>query len=152
MSAGPQEHRLAPVIAHYRHGDLESEINESQRRLNVPSGDSSDQNDNYFLQHRGQRSTLAQPAPAGDGRVLPDQEVVRGRQADGRDVRGERQGTLESHQREVVLVREEVVLGMHDLLGDAALHVGQPFLYRREVVLADSYPDLRRQQTERNEI
>lgn len=100
------------------------------------------------MQHRGQCSTLAQSPPTGDRRVLPDQKIIRGRQTDWRDVRGERQGTLEPHQREIVLVRKEIVLGMHDLLGDATLDVGQPLLYRREIVLTDPYSDLRRQQTE----
>jgi len=59
-------------------------------------------------------------------------------------VRGEFQGSLEAHQREIILVREKVIFRMHDLLGDAALLVRQSFMYRREVVLADSYPDLRR--------
>lgn len=147
VPAGPQEHRLAPVVTHYRHGDLQRVRAVVVYKCRAwATQRESRPGYNYLLQHRGQRAALAQPSPAGDRRVLPDQEVVRGRQADGRDVRGEGQGTLEPYQRQVVLVREEVVLGVHDLLGDAALDVGQPLLHGREVVLADSYPDLRRQQ------
>lgn len=41
----------------------------------------------YLLQHRWQRSSLAQPAPSGHGSVLADQQVVRARQAYWHNVR-----------------------------------------------------------------
>lgn len=63
-------------------------------------------------------------------------------------MRRKRQGAFESHQCQIIFVCEKVVLGMHNFLGDATFHIGQPLLDRRKVILADSYPYLRCQQTE----
>lgn len=59
---------------------------------------------------------------------------------------GEDERLLQLHQRQVKLVREEVILGMYDLPGYGTLRVRQLFLHVREVVLANPYSDLGRQQ------
>lgn len=123
VPAGAQEHVLAPVVA--------------------------DDRDAHLLQHRRQRPLLAEPAPTGDGRVLSDQQVVRRREADRRDVRRELELPVEPHERQVVFVREEVVLRVHELLRDAALHVRQLLGHATEVVLAHPDPYLRCQQAEK---
>lgn len=55
---------------------------------------------------------------------------------------GELERRLQLDQGQVVLVGEEIVLGMDDLLAHGALHVRQLFLDVREIVLADSDADL----------
>lgn len=100
----------------------------------------------HLLQHGWQGATLAQPSPAGDGRVLADEKIVSGRQTNRRDMGGEGQRAFQSNQRQVVFVSEEVILGMDHLLGHAAFHVRQSLLHRRKIVLAYSDPDLRGQQ------
>lgn len=61
-------------------------------------------------------------------------------------MRRERQRALQSDQCQIVLVSEEVVLGMDHFLRDSTLHVRQSFLHRRKIILAHSDPDLRGQQ------
>lgn len=61
-------------------------------------------------------------------------------------MRSEFERLLQLDQRQVVLVREEAVLGMHHLFGHAALYVRQLFLHMREVVLAHTDAYLRDEQ------
>lgn len=55
---------------------------------------------------------------------------------------GELERRLQLDQRQVVLVGEEIVLGMDDLLANRPLHVRQLLLDVRKVVLADADADL----------
>ena len=74
---------------------------------------------------------------------LAYEKVVVARQADGDDVGLEGHLLLQPHEGQVVLVGEEVVLGVHHLLGHLALHVRVRLARRREVPLADAHADLR---------
>jgi len=65
-------------------------------------------------------------------------------------MRREFERLLQLDQRQVVLVREEAVLGMDNLLGHPALDVGQLLLHMREVVLAHADAYLRDEQAARN--
>lgn len=98
----------------------------------------------HLLQDGGQHAALGEAAPARDGGALARQQRVVGRQADGRDVRRELQRRVQLHQRQVVLVRVEVVLRVHRLARHAALHVRELRRRRREVELAHAHPYLRR--------
>lgn len=110
--------------------------------LSLPS--SSPTPPTYLLQYGWQRTALAQPTPAGNGRILPDQQIVRCRQTDRADVGRKDERLLQLHQRQVELVREKVILRMDHLPGDAPLDVWQLFLHVRKVILADPYPNLGR--------
>lgn len=94
------------------------------------------------MQNGGQGATLAKPPPSRDGGVLADKEVVGGRQTNRRNVRGEFQRFVQPYECQIILVREEVVLGMDDLLGHSSLDVGQVLLHTGEVVLSYSYSNL----------
>ena len=74
---------------------------------------------------------------------LAYEEVIVARQADGNDVGLEGHLLLQPHERQVVLVREEVVLGVHHLPRHLALDVRVRLAGRREVPLADAHADLR---------
>ena len=75
--------------------------------------------------------------------IPTDQEIVVPWQADGDDVRLEVDLLLHADEGEVVIVREEVVLGVHDLSRDLPLHVRVALRGRAEVPLPDSHPDFR---------
>lgn len=98
------------------------------------------------MQHGWQGATLAQSSPTGDGRILADQKIISGRKTDRRDMRSEGQRAFQSNQRQIVFVREEIILRMDHLLGHATFHVRQSLLNGRKIVLAYSDPDLRGQQ------
>jgi hypothetical protein len=68
------------------------------------------------LEEVGELSALAEPPPPRHRRVLPDEEVLVPGEADGDNVRGP-QGdrVLQLQQRQVVLVRKEVVRRVDDL-------------------------------------
>ena len=106
----------------------------------------------HLLQNGRQRATLAQSTPSRDRRVFANEQLVTRRQAYRRYVGREGERRLEPHERQVVLEGEEVVLGMDDLLRDAALHVRQSLLHGRKVVLAHPDADLRCQQAARRKI
>lgn len=81
-------------------------------------------------------------APSSDRAPLPDEQVIIARQTYGGDVGEELQGLLQLHQRQVVLVGEEVVIRVDFLPLDGALHVGMRLLHGGEVVLAHANADL----------
>lgn len=89
---------------------------------------------------------LGESAPAGHRASLPDEQVVVARQTYWGDVGKELQRLLQLHQRQVVLVSEEVVLWMNLLPLDGALHVGMGLAHGREVVLAHADANLLHQQ------
>ena len=70
----------------------------------------------HLLQYPGLDAAFAEPAPAGDSGVVAHHKVVVPRQADGVDVRRQLHRPLQLDQRQVVLERVEVVLGVDDLL------------------------------------
>lgn len=74
---------------------------------------------------------------------LTDQQVVVPWQTDGDHVVVEVDLLLHPDEGEVVLVGEEVVLGVHDLPGDLPLHVGQGLARRGKVPLPDPHANLR---------
>ena len=76
-------------------------------------------------------------------RYLTYEQVVIGRQADGNDVGLEVDPLLQSNEREIVGVGEEVVLWVDYLLRHFALDVRVRLRRRGEVPLADAGPDLR---------
>lgn len=85
---------------------------------------------------------LREAPPARHGGRLADEQVVVAGKTNGRDVGQEGDGLLHHDQRQVVLVREEVVLGVHGFALHAALHVRVRLAHRREVKLAYADPDL----------
>lgn len=106
-----------------------------------------DNRQRHLLELGRQSATLGETSPSGDGGVHSDQvDILDGRKANGCDVGLEIDGLLQPHQRQIVLIREEIVFGVDDLLAGGPLHVSEGFLGVAEVVLAQSQPDLRHQQ------
>jgi hypothetical protein len=133
VAASAQEHGFATVVADDGNGDLgkNHEVLPCFFQLFLAL--------TYLLQHRRQCPTLAQSPPPRHRRIVTNQQVVSGRQANWGNVRREFQRLFQLHQRQVILVREEVVLGMDDFLGHRSFHVRQLFLDVGKVVLA--HPD-----------
>ena len=74
---------------------------------------------------------------------LAYEKVVVAREADGDDVWLEGDLLLQPHEGQVVLVGEEVVLGVHHFPRHLPLHVRVRLARRRKVPLADAHADLR---------
>ena len=95
------------------------------------------------MEFGGQSATFGETAPSGDGGVHADQvDVLDRRKANGGDVGLEIHGLLQPHQRQVVLVGEEIVFRVDDLLAGGPLDESQRLLGVAEVVLAQSQSDL----------
>lgn len=98
-----------------------------------------------LLENSRQRPPLAETSPSSHSGVLPHEQVIRSWKTDRGNVCLEVQGLVELYKGQVVLVREEVVLGVHYLPGHRPLHVRKLLLDVGEVVLTDTNADLRRQ-------
>lgn len=147
ISARLQEHGFTTIVAHNRHQYLLTKYQKTHLTHKYQSIKSACRPNSHLLQDRRQRSALAQPTPACHRCILTDQQMIVLRQTDWRNMRCKLQRCVQLHQRQIVFVRKEIVLGMDDLAVHSAFDVRQLLLDVREIVLADTDAYLRVEQT-----